>query len=216
VSKPLTDIRAETERVRELQDKQAPGYDRQISFFERVLFGDGRQWATSQLRGDVLEIATGTGRNFDHYRAETRLTAIELSREMLAVARERAANAEMDVDLREGDAQALDFPDESLDSVLITVALCTIPDDRKAAEEASACCARAGGSSYLEHVRSPLAAVRVEQRMLQPFALRFQGDNWCVSLDYLSDIGFEVENVTRLKWGIVERTVARRPISGST
>jgi ubiquinone/menaquinone biosynthesis C-methylase UbiE len=136
VSRPLANNKAETERVRELQDRQAPRYDRQISFFERVLFGDGRQWATSQVRGDVLEIATGTGRNFEHYPAGTKLTAMELSREMLAIARERAEAAEIEIDLHEGDAQELEFPDESFDTVLITLALCTIPDDRKAAEEA--------------------------------------------------------------------------------
>jgi hypothetical protein len=38
----------ETERVRSVQDKQAAKYDRQISFFERILFGDGRAWVCSQ------------------------------------------------------------------------------------------------------------------------------------------------------------------------
>ena len=35
-------VEQETQRVRAVQDKQAPKYDRQISFFERILFGDGR------------------------------------------------------------------------------------------------------------------------------------------------------------------------------
>jgi len=51
------------ERVRRFYDKSAPRYDRQIAFFERVLFGDGRHWVCSQATGDVLEIAIGTGRN---------------------------------------------------------------------------------------------------------------------------------------------------------
>jgi hypothetical protein len=49
----------ETQRVREVQGKQAPGYDRQISFFERVLFGGGREWVCSQAQGEVLELARG-------------------------------------------------------------------------------------------------------------------------------------------------------------
>jgi len=53
----VTELGAETERVRRIQDKEAPRYDRQISFFERILFGDGRRWVCSQAEGDVLELA---------------------------------------------------------------------------------------------------------------------------------------------------------------
>ena len=54
--------RQETERVRGVQDKQAPRYDRQMNFFDRVLFAGGREWACSRAEGQVLEIAVGTGR----------------------------------------------------------------------------------------------------------------------------------------------------------
>ena len=212
MTKPAADISAETERVRALQDKQAPRYDRQISCCERVLFGDGRQWATSRVRGEVLEIAAGTGRNFEFYAPSTKLTAIELSREMLALARERGEAAPIEIDLREGDAQALEFTDESFDNVVITLALCTIPNDRRAAEEAYRVLRPGGRLILLEHVRSPIAPVRFVERILQPLALRFEGDNLVREpLDYLPDVGFEIESVERSKWGIVERTVARKP-----
>ena len=135
MSKPLTDRSAETERVRSVQDKTAPRYDRQMNFFDRVLFTDGREWACSQATGEVLEVAVGTGRNLQHYPADTALTGVELSEQMLSIARQRAAELEIDADLRQGDAQALDFPDHSFDTVIITLALCTIPDDRAARAE---------------------------------------------------------------------------------
>src|SRR6266545_2744295 len=62
MSKPLSDNPAETERVRRLMDRGAPRYDRQMNFFDRVLFTDGREWACSHADGDVLEIAVGSGR----------------------------------------------------------------------------------------------------------------------------------------------------------
>jgi SAM-dependent methyltransferase len=80
----------ETERVRDIQDKHASGYDRQMGFFDRVLFAGGRDWACSQAEGEVLEIALGTGRNLGHYPSGVKLTAIEFSPEMLAIARRRA------------------------------------------------------------------------------------------------------------------------------
>jgi hypothetical protein len=57
----------ETERVRRIQDKEAPRYDRQISFFERILFGGGREWVCSRAEGKVLELAAGTARNLPFY-----------------------------------------------------------------------------------------------------------------------------------------------------
>jgi hypothetical protein len=56
-------VKRETERVRRVQDKAAPKYDRQISFFERSLFAGGREWVCSQAHGQVLELARGTARN---------------------------------------------------------------------------------------------------------------------------------------------------------
>jgi ubiquinone/menaquinone biosynthesis C-methylase UbiE len=205
-------IEDETERVRAVQDKGASRYDREMNFFDRVLIADGRQWACSQARGDVLEIAVGTGRNFKHYPAGITLTGIELSEQMLVIARERAVDEKVDIDLRQGDAQVLEFPDGSFDTVVITLALCTIPDDRAAVREVKRVLRPGGKLILLEHVRSPIAPVRAVQRLLDPLMVRFEADHIVRDpLDYLAGEGFEVQDVTRLKWGIVERTMARKP-----
>jgi ubiquinone/menaquinone biosynthesis C-methylase UbiE len=219
VSRPLTDSSAETERVRSIQDKTAPRYDGQMNFFDRVLFTDGREWACSQATGEVLEIAVGTGRNLEHYPTGTKLTGIELSEQMLSIARRRAAELEIDADLRQGDAQALDFPEQSFDAVILTLALCTIPDDRAAVREAYRVLRPGGRLAFFEHVRSPRLPVRAVQRLLEPLSVRFEADHLLRDpLDYLAGEGFEmagegfeIESVRRLKWGIVERVVARKP-----
>jgi ubiquinone/menaquinone biosynthesis C-methylase UbiE len=204
-------IQDETQRVRGLQDKNAPRYDRQMSFFDRVLFTDGREWACSQASGDVLEIAVGTGRNFTHYPRGVRLTGIELSDEMLAIARKRAADTGVDIDLRRGDAQALEFGDASFDTVLITLALCTIPDAGAAVREARRVLRPGGKLILMEHVRSPARAVRAVQRLLDPLSVRLEGDHLMREpLDHLAAEGLEIDSVKRLKWGIVERVIARK------
>jgi ubiquinone/menaquinone biosynthesis C-methylase UbiE len=209
---PHRAIDQETERVRAVQDKGAPRYDWQISFFERVLFTDGRRWACSQTRGRVLELALGTGRNLEHYPADVEITGVELSEKMLAIARDRAASMGRTVDLRQGDAQALELPDESFDTVVITLGLCTIPDDRAAVREANRVLRPGGRLLLLEHVRSPVAPVRTVQRLLDPLAVRFAADHLLRDpLDYLAPEGFKVESARRLKWGIVERVVASKP-----
>jgi ubiquinone/menaquinone biosynthesis C-methylase UbiE len=126
---------AETERVLGLYEKEARKYDREMNFFDRLLFAGGREWVCSQAAGDVLEIGIGTGRNLPHYRADVSLIGIELSPAMLEIARARARELRREVDLRVGDAQALEFPDESFDAAVCTLSLCTIPDDRAAVAE---------------------------------------------------------------------------------
>jgi ubiquinone/menaquinone biosynthesis C-methylase UbiE len=214
---PLANRAEETQRVRKLQDKEAPRYDRQISFFERVLFGGGREWVCSQAKGDVLEVAAGTGRNLPHYPQSVRLTTIELSPQMLAIARRRAEDVGRDADLRLGDAQALEFADESFDTVAITLGLCTIPDSREAIREAHRVLRPGGCLLLLEHVRSPSLPVRAVQRLLDPLTVRFMADHLVRDpLDHLANEGFEVEHVERSKWGIVERLWARKPRVGHT
>lgn len=206
------DAEAETERVRRIQDKTAPRYDKRLHFFERVLFGDGRDWVCSQATGEVLEIAVGTARNLSSYSDDVRLTGIELSPEMLAIARERQAELGRDADLRIGDAQALEFSDRSFDTVVCTLGLCTIPDERRAIGEAFRVLRPGGRLLLLEHVRSPSTPVRVVQRLLDPLAVRFEADHLVREpLDHLEAEGFELERVERSKWGTVERVAARRP-----
>jgi ubiquinone/menaquinone biosynthesis C-methylase UbiE len=202
----------ETERVRRIMDKEAPRYDRQMNFFDRVLFSGGREWACRGVEGEVLEIAVGSGRNLDAYPTGTSLTAIEFSPEMLKIAKQRAVALGSDVDLSLGDAQALEFPDERFDTVVCTLALCTIPDPGKAVSEAYRVLRSGGTYRAFEHVRSPSLLVRGVQRAIDPLTVRFAADHVVREpLEYLRPAGFEIEHLERSKMGIVERVVARKP-----
>lgn len=201
-----------TANVRRFYDKTASRYNRQIKLFERLLLTDGRRWVCSQASGDVLELAVGTGRNLGHYATDIRLTGIELSPAMLALAQREATAIGRQADLREGDAQALPFPDESFDTVTCTLSLCTIPDDGAAIREAHRVLRPGGRFILLEHVRSPVGPVRGIQRLLEPLLLRFGHDHLTRDpLDYLAPAGFEIDQVSRLKLGIIERAIALKP-----
>ena len=202
----------ETERVRHIWEKLAPRYDKDIKIFERLLFSGGRKWVTSQAKGEVLEIGVGTGRNLADYPPDVRLTGIDLSAPMLGVARQRADQLGRLVDLRIGDAQALEFADETFDTVVFTLALCSIPDDRAAISEGHRVLRPGGRLLLLEHVASPSWPIRAIQKLLDGLAVRTQGDHLVRDpLGYVRALGFHVEHFERLKWGIVERIAARKP-----
>jgi ubiquinone/menaquinone biosynthesis C-methylase UbiE len=201
----------ETERVRRIYDESAANYDRQISFCERLLFGGGREWVCSQAQGEVLEVAIGTGRNLAHYPKGVSLTGIDLSPAMLEVAHDRARKLGIEAHLRVGDATALPFPEESFDTVVMTLSLCTIPDEQAAIAQSSRVLRSGGRLVLLEHVRSSVLPVRVVQRVLDPLFVRFEGDHLLREpLEYLEEHGLRVEQLERSKWGIVERVCARK------
>ena len=206
-------ITGETERTRRIYDRSAKHYDRQISFFERILFGGGREWVCSQAEGDTLEIAFGTARNLPFYPSGVRLTGVELSPKMVELARARQQELGGEADLRVGDAQQLEFEDGQFDTVVSTLTLCTIPDPRRAAAEALRVLRPGGRFLLLEHVRSSSKGALAVQKVLNPLTLRFEADHLLREpLDYLEEIGFDVERVERSKLGIVERISARKPM----
>jgi len=203
---------AESDRVRRIWDRLAPGYDKKVRLPERLLFAGGREWVCSRARGDVLEISVGTGRNLSRYAPDVRITAVDISANMLEIARARAVELSRDVELRIGDAQALGFPDVSFDTVVCTLALCSIPDPRAAGGEMRRVLRAGGRALLIGHVRSPGRLVRTMQRALEPITVWLGGDHLLREpLDLVRTEGFEVEEVERSKFGLVERVAARRP-----
>jgi ubiquinone/menaquinone biosynthesis C-methylase UbiE len=202
----------ETERVRRVYEREAGNYDRNVKLPERLLFSGGREWVCARAEGEVLEIAVGTGLNLPHYPNGVRLTGIEFVPAMLDIARRRAVDLGRPFDLRLGDAQALEFEDATFDTVVCTLALCTIPDDRAAVAEVRRVLRPGGRFVLLEHVRSSDQAVRGVQRLLAPAFIRFGADHVLREpLDLVQANGFSIELLERSKLGLVERLVARKP-----
>jgi ubiquinone/menaquinone biosynthesis C-methylase UbiE/predicted ester cyclase len=203
---------SETERIQAIFDKQAPSYDRSMSRFERWLFAGNREWVCGRAEGEVLEIAAGTARNLPFYPDGVSVTGVELSPEMAELGRSRARELGRELDMRVGDAEALDFPNESFDTVVCTFGLCTIPDDAAAIREAKRVLRPGGRLLLAEHVRSPNPLVRTLQRLAEPLAFRFGGDHLLREpLDHLAREGFEVAELDRRRAGWVELVSARKP-----
>jgi ubiquinone/menaquinone biosynthesis C-methylase UbiE len=105
-------------------------------------------------RGRVLEVAVGTGKNLPFYPRGCRIIAVDLSREMLNVARRRAATLSMDTSFLVGDAEALPFSDHNFDTVVSSLSTCTFPEPVIALQEMARVCRTGGKILLLEHGRS--------------------------------------------------------------
>jgi ubiquinone/menaquinone biosynthesis C-methylase UbiE len=193
-------------------EKMAPRYDRDIRFWEKVQFGGGREWIGARAQGRVLEVAVGTGRNFNFYPPDVNITGIELSPAMLAIARQRAADLRLDIDLREADAQHLPFDDDRFDTAVCTLSLCEIPDPAAAIAEMKRVLRPGGRLLLLDHIGSSWWPIRAVQHLLEQFTIRATGEHMTRrQLPLVQAAGLDIIEVERLKAGTVERIAARKP-----
>ncbi|MCX7616907.1 class I SAM-dependent methyltransferase [Tepidiforma sp.] len=127
-----------------------------------------------QATGRVLEIGYGVGSNWPHLPADVDYVGIEPDPYM----RERAEHhrpAGRELDLRDGDAQALDFPDASFDTVIGTLVLCTIPDPAAALREIRRVLRPGGRFVFWEHVNARGRAGRAVLGAITPLWSRVGG-----------------------------------------
>ncbi|MDQ4103928.1 MAG: class I SAM-dependent methyltransferase [Actinomycetota bacterium] len=201
-------------RWRRYWDKHSKTYDREMQFLDRVLFRDTRSWICQRASGDVLEVAIGTGLNLEHYSPEVRLTGIELSRDMLAIARRRADDLNRQVELRVGDAEALDLPSTAFDTVVCTFSLCSIPDHRKALAEMARVLRPGGVLLLADHVASSVPVLRAGQRVLELGTIPLGGEHFLRRpIEDVRAAGFRIEGHDRFAAGVVERLAARKPVT---
>lgn len=203
---------ARAERWHRYWDKHSADYDKPMQQMDRWVFGDSRQWACGKARGNVLEVAIGTGLNLALYPADAALTGIDLSERMLDGARDRAGTLGLDVTLRQADAHALPFDHGVFDTVVCTFGLCAIPDIDRAVAEMRRVLRPGGGLILVDHVASTSVLARGVQRVLETVTIPVGGEHFRRRPhDNVLAAGFEVEQAERFTLGVVERLVARKP-----
>ncbi len=127
-----------------------------------------------QASGRVLEIGYGVGSNWPHLPAGVEYVGIEPDPYMRERA-ERHRPADRSLDLRDGDAQALDFPDASFDTVIGTLVLCTIPDPVAALREIRRVLKPGGRLLFWEHVNARSRLGRIALGAVTPLWSRVGG-----------------------------------------
>jgi ubiquinone/menaquinone biosynthesis C-methylase UbiE len=136
-----------------------------------------RRLVVPQARGRVLEIGFGSGLNLPHYRRDQveRLWALEPSAEMRALAAPRIAASGLDVQLLDLPGEAIALPPHSVDCVVLTFTLCTIPDAAAALAQVRRVLRPGGRLLFCEHGAAPDAGVRRWQDRLDSLWGRLAG-----------------------------------------
>jgi len=126
--------------------------------------------------GIVLEIGIGSGLNLPFYTlAVKHLCAVDPSPELLSMARKKAERLTFPVELRCESAERLSLDGRSVDTIVMTWALCTISDPARALREMGRVLKPQGRMIFIEHGLSPDSGVRAWQNGLNPIWSRVAG-----------------------------------------
>ncbi|PHQ79813.1 MAG: hypothetical protein COB66_06060 [Coxiella sp. (in: Bacteria)] len=140
-----------------------------------------RRWRPlflKDVRGDVLELGSGTGRNFMHYAPDVNLTAVELSDTMLAISQKRARQAACTIALKHDDATHMTgIPSNHYDWVISTFMCCVMPDALQplALAEMQRVLKPGGKFRLLEMIYSKNPKLRRRQQRFAPFVEKIYG-----------------------------------------
>ena len=157
-----------------------------------------RSRVASSLEGEVLEVGFGSGRNVPHYPAAVRrVRAVDPAAYGRTLAAKRVAASPVPVEYVGLDGEQLPLDDASVDHVLTTWTLCTIPGVDRALGEMHRVLRPGGALHFVEHGRAPDPKVARWQDRLTPIQRRvFGGCHLNRSIDeHIASAGFDVEHL---------------------
>jgi len=205
----MMSVRLDSRDLAAKYNRFARGYD----YFEGLcgLLGVTklRHDLVSQARGRVLEVAIGTGQNLRYYRIDCEIIAVDVSGEMMKVARERGAKLNVNVRFALADAEAMPFRDRCFDTVVSSLSTCTFPNPSRALREMVRVTKLSGKILLLEHGRSDHPWLgRFQDRHADKIAKPF-GCHWNREpLEIAKAAGLKIISARRSFFGIFHRIAA--------
>jgi len=145
-----------------MYDRVQRQHEAKVAARKRELFAD--------LGGTVLEIGPGTGVNFRHYpEAVKRWIGIEPNRHMHAALQQAGRPSGIAIELRGVGVEGMDVGDATVDAVVSTLVLCSVPDPAVVLRDVARVLRPGGRFVFLEHVAAPRGSrLRLAQRLFRP------------------------------------------------
>ena len=184
-------------------DNFAPTYDKSQRILDYFGVMKLRRGLLRDVSGEILEVACGTGTNFPFFSTASRVTVIDISPGMMDVARQQAQKLQLQVEFHLMEAEKLDFPDNSFDTVVSTLTTCTFTDSIAALQEMKRVCRPDGRILLLEHGSSKLRIVRYVQDRFADWHFRNAGCRWNQEpRDIMKEAGLNITSVKSAFLGI--------------
>lgn len=171
-------MKSDSTVIKQRYDRLAPFFDGLEAVMEGLFFKNWRKRLWAKVDGHhILEVGVGTGKNFDYYPADARITAIDFSRKMLEQATRKKDRKHIPVDLNLMDIQSLCYADNSFDTVIASFVFCSVPLPLKGLKELYRVCKPGGQILLLEHVLSSKPVIAKVMNFINPVIVALAGAN---------------------------------------
>lgn len=191
-----------------MKDYFAKYYDFLIKPFEAIKLRQLRKPLISSLRGKILEIGAGTGNNMEYYSKDTDLTFTDINQGMAGKGKERAKKLGIKAEFEVMPAEKLKFKNNSFDTVVGTLVLCSVENPIKALKEIKRVCKKGGIIVLLEHVRSSNNHIAFFQKLLRPLFFAVAGcDPYRNTLWFVYKAGLKPISVKNVWMGDVVKEI---------
>jgi ubiquinone/menaquinone biosynthesis C-methylase UbiE len=191
-------------------------YDRGLKATEENGLREMRRELLSQASGRTIDLGAGTGVNLDLFpEAVSELVMAEPDPHMLKQLRAKAAGRG-GVEISGASAQELPFADDSFDTAVFTLVLCTVPDPAAALRETARVLKPGGKLLFIEHVRAGEAGLaRWQDRLEKPW--RFLADGCHCNRDTVAMIEASPLRLEQVEQGQLPKAppLVRPLVSGS-
>jgi ubiquinone/menaquinone biosynthesis C-methylase UbiE len=144
-------------------------YDTVSKGSEEAGLREERRQLVASAEGSTVEIGAGTGLNLEHYpETVTRLVLAEPDRHMRRRLQRRLDGLGRTAEIVDARAESLPFPDETFDTAVVTLVLCSVQSQQSALAEIARVLKPSGRLLFLEHVRSADPKVAKRQDRIRP------------------------------------------------
>ncbi|WP_018248672.1 class I SAM-dependent methyltransferase [Orenia marismortui] len=192
-----------TDKIKHRYNRIAPIYDKLEAMMEKGRMGDWRQKLWQQVEAiakekegvRLLEAGIGTGKNIPYYPEDIEVYGVDFSDKMLAEAKKRAEELNVEIKLQEMDIQQLDFPDNYFDIIVTSCVFCSVPAPVQGLKELKRVCKDNGRILMLEHMRS----------QKEPLGYLMDSMNWISLLTWGANINREtIKNINKAGLEIIK------------
>ncbi|MGZ8917664.1 MAG: class I SAM-dependent methyltransferase [Methylobacter sp.] len=171
-------MKSDSAKIQQRYNRIAPYFEVMEAVMEGLFFKRWRKQLWAKVDGyHILEVGVGTGKNFDYYPTNARITAIDFSKEMLKQAAHKRDRKNTAVELELMDVQSLCFADNSFDTVIGSFVFCSVPLPVKGLKELYRVCKPGGQVLLLEHVLSSRPIIAAVMKFINPIIVALVGAN---------------------------------------
>lgn len=169
-----------------------------------IQFGPIRRELLSHLEGNILDVGSGTGANFEFFHSNANVIGVEPSEHMLKIANaklpQKASIKTYNLGVTDPKVDGI-IENHSLDYIICTLVLCTIPNHKQAIENFKRWLKPDGKLIILEHIHARQKSRRFLQNVINP-VWKIVGDGCNLNRDtdqLIKEIGFKAESETYFK-----------------